>query len=273
MRNTLAYIDPFKNLKINAFLKCIFSGLCFILALQQSTAQERADADTEDNEFTRQIWFDLDPSWSMGDGQKITANFGYRTISPKSWHRFIVKANFEKKFEKLLFKRFNHSEKLFFGTNFFILTTKDNDDYGSFEIRPLQGYELGIDLTPRIVFKQLFRLEERFVFSSDPENQIFGLRFRYQIKAVFNLEGVWFEAGEGFYIPVAIEGFFNLVSASQFNDVIRLTPGLGYQFNPDFKVEGSLAYHYTQQGGDYNPENLERTNDIVFRFRIIKTFK
>jgi len=249
--------------------KYTFSVIVCFFVIQSFYAQDGGDVSEEDNAFTQQLWFDLDPSWSMGDGQKVTGNFGYRTIMPKSWHRIIFKAAFEKDFEKLLFKRFNHSEKVMFGTGFFILTTKEEEDYGSFEIRPFQGYELGINLSPRIQLKQLFRLEERFVFSGEPENQVFGLRFRYQAKMVFNLQGVLFGEGEGFYIPVAIEGFFNMVSASQFNDVIRVTPGLGYQFNPDFKLDGSLAYHYTQQS---NVDGLVRTNDIVFRFKIIKTF-
>ncbi|CDF78113.1 conserved hypothetical protein (DUF2490), partial [Formosa agariphila KMM 3901] len=248
---------------------CILSLVVYIFLVSPSYAQDNGGLPVEDNEFTQQLWFDFNPSWTVGDGQKFTGNFGYRTIMPKSWHRIIFKAALEKDFEKLIFKRFNHSEKLLFGTGFFILTTKESDEYGSFEIRPFQGYELGINLSPRIVFKQLFRLEERFVFSDAPENEVFGLRFRYQAQVIFNLAGVLFGEGEGFYIPIAIEGFYNLVSASQFNDVIRVTPGLGYQFNPDFKIDGSAAYHYTQQGND---DGLVRTNDIVFRFRIIKTF-
>ncbi|MHA7941993.1 DUF2490 domain-containing protein [Formosa sp. 3Alg 14/1] len=242
--------------------------------MQQLNAQEQENTVTDDSEFTQQVWFDFDPSWNMGDGQKFIGNIGYRTIMPKSWHRIILKGSFEKNFDKLIFKKFKHNEKLLFGTALFFLTTKDSEDYGSFEVRPFQGYQLAVNVSPRVVFKQLFRFEERLVFSNDPNNQFFGLRFRYQVQAVFNLEGILFGEGEGFYIPVALEGFFNMVSTSQFNDVIRVTPGLGYQFNPDFKIESSLAYHYTNEDNvDNGGDKLTRTNDIVFRFRIIKTFK
>ncbi|MFB9053476.1 DUF2490 domain-containing protein [Formosa undariae] len=272
MLNRLAdIVATFKLVFTPLFLRCVL-GVVLVLSMQQVNAQEHDETPSEGSEFTQQLWFDFDPSWSMGDGQKFVGNIGYRTIMPKSWHRIILKGSFEKNFDKLIFKKFKHNEKLLFGTALFFLTTEESEDYGSFEIRPFQGYQFAVNVSPRVVFKQLFRFEERFVFSNKPENQFFGMRFRYQVQAVFNLEGILFGEGEGFYIPVALEGFFNMVSTSQFNDIIRVTPGLGYQFNPDFKIEGSLAYHYTNEGIS-EVDKLTRTNDIVFRFRIIKTFK
>jgi len=66
---------------------------------------------------------------------------------------------------------------------------------------------------------------------------------------------------------MSIELFFDMVKINQYNDVIRITSGLGYQFNSDFKTQFSLAYHYTQQelGG------IAKTNDVVFRLSINKT--
>lgn len=246
--------------------KTIFLCVCLWCCSWCLLAQQEVGDDVE-SDFTSQLWFDFDPSWQLAAHQKVRGNFGYRTINPKSWHRVIFKGTFERDYDKLLFKRFKHKETLLFGNAFFILTKKD--DYGSFEIRPYQGYSMSFNLTNRIVLGQTVRVEERFIFSGNPDNKVFGMRLRYQVKAVINLEGLWFGEDEGFYVPIAVEGFFNLVRASEFNDVIRVTPGLGYQFNAGFKIEGSLAYHYSKEELD----KLTRTNDIVFRFRIIKTIK
>ncbi|WP_299777233.1 DUF2490 domain-containing protein [uncultured Formosa sp.] len=230
-------------------------------------AQVYKEGEISDNDFTEQLWFDFNPSWNVGSGQKINGEFGYRTIWPKSWHRYIVRASYQSVLENQLFlKSVKHSETVVFGNGLFLLTSKKND--GSFEVRPFQGYKFSFNISPRFVLQQYLRTEQRFVFSGVEDNQIFGLRMRYQVKGIINLEGVFFEEGVGFYLPISVEGFFNLVQASQFNDVIRVTPGLGYQFNSDFKLEGSLAYHYTRQDSD----KLVRTNDLVFRFRVIKTF-
>ncbi|WP_066224061.1 DUF2490 domain-containing protein [Formosa haliotis] len=244
----------------------LFVLLLFVTSLS-AKAQVNEDSGIEDNDFTQQLWFDFDPSWDVGDNQKIMGEFGYRTIWPKSWHRYIVRASYQYDSDGMIFKKFKHTESLTFGTGLFLLTSKTS--HNSFEIRPYQGYKFAFDLRPRVQLQQYIRLEERFVFSNEEDNQVFGMRLRYQIKAIFNLQGFMFVEGRGFYLPVSVEGFFNMVQASEFNDVIRITPGMGYQFDPDFKVEGTLGYHYTRQDAD----KLVRTNDIVFRFRIIKTFR
>ncbi|MDW5287494.1 DUF2490 domain-containing protein [Formosa sp. PL04] len=263
---------PFNRIAIRTILGCLFVGF-FITSIQEVNAQNT------ESDFSQQLWLDYDPSWNVGDGEKIVGNIGVRTIWPKSWHRYILKGSYQKTFDKLIFKdkfifkRIKHTEKLLWGTGLYLLTTEEEGNYGSFEVRPFQGYQLGFKIRPRVQFNQLLRLEERFVFSKEPGNQVFGLRFRYKVTAIFNLEGLVFSKDQGFYMPVSVEAFFNLVSASQFNDVIRVSPGIGYQFNKDFKLEANLSYQYTKNYTDTNgTNNLVRSNDIVYQFKVIKTF-
>lgn len=231
-------------------------------------AQNSGDDVVEDNDFTRQLWVSIDPSWVVGENQKIIGNFSYRTIKPSSWHRIILRAFKEVSYDTLLFKNFKHKEKLMYGVGTFWLLR--NESPNSFELRPFQGYGISFNLRKRFGLQQLIRLEERFLFSKNQDQDFFGVRLRYQVKGIIDLNGLLFSEGKGFYIPASVEFFFNLVKVSEFNDVIRISPGLGYQADHDLKVEASLAYHYTNQS-DY--EELIRTNDIVFQFRIIKTFR
>ena len=44
--------------------------------------------------------------------------------------------------------------------------------------------------------------------------------------------------------PLSVEFFFNLKEADRYNDVIRISPGLGYKFNDEWKAEFYVSYHY-----------------------------
>ena len=61
-----------------------------------------------------------------------------------------------------------------------------------------------------------------------------------------------------------VEFFFNIVEGSSVNDVLRVTPGIGYQFNSDFKMHATIGYHFTQ----YNRQGL---NAVVYRISVYKT--
>ena len=251
-------------------VKNLFIFKIFLLLFTFHAAAQITEEDTfEDNDLTRQLWVSLEPSWVVGENQKIVGTFSYRTIWPNSWHRVIFRASKEITYDTLLFKGFKHHEKLLYGIgNFWVLR---NESANSFEIRPFQGYGISFNLAKRFEFQQLLRLEERFLFNKDQSNDFFGLRLRYQVKGIIDFNGLLFAEGKGFYLPASIEVFFNLVKVSEFNDVIRISPGLGYQADRDFKIEAGLAYHYTKQGKD--DDKLVRTNDIVFQFRIMKTFR
>lgn len=242
--------------------------LVLFLVFSIGWSQVENDDPIEDHDFTRQLWFDLEPSWHLNEQSKLVGEVSYRTVEPKSWHRLIFRASKRTSKDSILFKGFKHSEGLQYGVGTFFFMS----DYqpNSFEIRPFQGYSLGFNISPRFNLGQLVRAEERFLFTNNETHKFFGLRLRYQVTGTIDLKGVLFQQGRGFYLPVSIEAFFNLVKVSQFNDVIRISPGIGYQVNPDFKFLFSLAYHYTKQGADDN--KLIRTNDLVVRFRILRTF-
>ncbi|MDO6760956.1 DUF2490 domain-containing protein [Tamlana sp. 2_MG-2023] len=220
----------------------------------------------EDNAFTQQLWISLAPSWKLKDSTFLKTDVGYRTVSSNDWDRFVARAGYEKTIKPFILKDLKRYESYIGGIGLFHLNNKSG--HNSLEIRPFQGYRLNFDLTKRIHLTNYFRLEERFLITAQENSNHFGLRFRYQIMANIGLQGFLFSDKRGFYFPVGIEFFYNIVELSQFSDVIRVTPGAGYQFDRSFKIQGMLAYHYTEQdiGGIY------KTNDIIFRLKVIKSF-
>ena len=69
------------------------------------------------------------------------------------------------------------------------------------------------------------------------------------------------------YIPASVEFFYNFQEAKRFNDVIRVSPGLGYKFSDEWRMEFYVSYHLTQN----TTAEDDSTNDIVFRLRVFNT--
>ncbi|WP_084399551.1 DUF2490 domain-containing protein [Pseudotamlana agarivorans] len=251
-----------KNYIRSIFIRCLYSFI-FCLGYMGYAQDEPLE---EDNSFTQQLWLSLNPSWTLKDSVSLKTDIGYRTVNSNSWDRYIARAGYEKQFSPFIFKNLKRTESYIGGLGLFYFNNKSG--YNSLEIRPFQGYSLGFYITQRIHLTNYFRLEERFLITKQDSNNHFGLRFRYQIMANIGLQGFLFQEERGFYFPMGIEFFFNVVELSQFSDVIRITPGAGYQFDKTFKIQGMLAYHYTEQ----NIGGLYRTNDIIFRIKVVKTF-
>ena len=74
---------------------------------------------------------------------------------------------------------------------------------------------------------------------ASPYNWIntFGLRVRYKAELTLKLKGDLISFNDGLYLPVSLELSWNLKGAQQFNDVVRITPGIGYEFSPTWKAE------------------------------------
>ncbi len=58
----------------------------------------------------------------------------------------------------------------------------------------------------------------------------------------------------------------NFNTTTQFNDLIRITAGLGYNFSINWKTEFSASYHRIRN----TLNDVFETNDIVFRFRVFQ---
>ncbi|EIJ40115.1 Protein of unknown function (DUF2490) [Galbibacter orientalis DSM 19592] len=219
-----------------------------------------------DHDFTRQLWFELKPSWKLSERTRLNTDISYRTNEPKNGERFVSKAEIQYQLKQLNLKNLKFNHAVTGGIGYFYIN--NFNAVNAFEYRIYQGYSLGFNFTKRTKFNQYLRLEERFTNLFREENSSFGLRLRYKISGIINLSDLFADKSKGFYIPADVEFFFNIKKSKQINDVIRITPGIGYVFNPSFKAQFSIGYHYTKQ----EFENLVRTNDIIFQLRVYKTF-
>ena len=238
------------KINIRLSLLLIFSG--YLLYAQ----------DVEDKSTTEQIWLDYNPAYSLSERVDLYGDLGARTVFPNEWYRFVVGPSVRDNPPKLILKKLNYKEELHFGIRFFFTANKSFPN--RLEIRPFQGYRLAWPNRPRIVLHHYVRLEERFDIETTNWINTFGLRVRYMAELMLKFKGDWISFNEGLYLPVSLEFFWNLIGVQQFNDVVRITPGIGYEFSELWRAEFDLSYHYTRN----TVEDNFATNDIVFRFRL-----
>ncbi len=66
---------------------------------------------------------------------------------------------------------------------------------------------------------------------------------------------------------MSIEFFFNFNAAERDNDQIRISPGIGYKFNNEWRCEFSVSYHNIKD----DLANDGTSNDFVFRIRLFRS--
>ena len=132
------------------------------------------------------------------------------------------------------------------------------------EIKLFQGYNL---LAPNTKYFHLYnylKIEERFEFNTQNWVGTFGLRLVYNPTAIIRFHGDLWKYGEGFYIPISCEIYWNLIETKQFNDKFHFDFGLGKSINKKWKIAFVLGYNLSRQF-EYDKFN---TNEIIYRLRI-----
>jgi len=182
----------------------------------------------DDESANFQIWTDYNPSWSINQRLTLRSAFSARTIFPSVWYRFFArpsvsyqKLTFNKKTEMYRAWEFHRGIGMFYTAN---LEKADN-----IEIRPYQGFRVRFPNLQKFHLSHFIRLEERIEIGAGSSFNNFSMRFRYRIGTDLYLPGEFFL--KGFYIPLSAEFFVNLARGSQFNDLMRITPGFGYTPN------------------------------------------
>jgi hypothetical protein len=131
----------------------------------------------------------------------------------------------------------------------------------------MQGLKFFLPSIDVLPLKNYIRFEERFQKTFDGSSWNSSFRFRYKVSTIIEWKKHLLSFNKGMYIPLSVEFFFNLKEADRFNDVIRISPGLGYKFNDEWKAEFYVSYHYSNN----TSEDDNSTNDFVFRLRIYKS--
>ena len=222
-------------------------------------------AQVEDESITQQGWVDYNINYG---GVKKIINFygdtGYRIISPDIWTRYYIRPAVSYSRSPLTEPGKKVTEVYHLGIGVFY--TDNSDIPNSLEIRPFQGYNIQWPVFSQIRFSHYFRMEERFEYHYSDNSWDFGFRGRYMLSGVYTWGGTFLQRMEGLYFPFHVEFFLNFKETTQFNDLIRVTPGLGYNFSVEWKAEFSISYHRIRN----SLTNVFETNDIVFRLRVFQ---
>ncbi len=236
--------------------------LAFSLGSQHLCAQSVVE---ENESVNIQIWMDYNPDWTINNKTHIYGDVGARTIFPNHWYRTVIRPSvqydllsFNKKTERY------RTWQLHGGIVFF--HTINLEASNVLEIRPFQGLRVKIPNWNKFPLVHYIRIEERLELGLGNKVSEFNIRARYMIGNDFFLPGKFLT--QGIYLPFYAEFFFNISRGIQFNDVMRLTPGLGYRPNQNMRFQLDLSYHRRRPSSD---EEF-RTNDIVFRLRVYQSF-
>lgn len=216
---------------------------------------------------SQQIWLDYNPQWDLSPSYTLYGSGGFRTIIPHSWDKLFFTAAVRYAPDPL-FNILNKSQQeLHGGLSFFYTINEDADN--QIELRPFQGYRIRWPDFTRVKFTHFFKLEERFIFTAGESDFEFELRARYKVEAIFHKTRHLVDFANGFYFPISAEFLINLYSTQQFNDGIRITPGLGYSSESKlWKIQFDVSYQYADKA---EPGNFTKST-IIYRLRFYQAF-
>lgn len=217
------------------------------------------------SEVTNQLWLDLNISAKLSERTDLYAKIGTKTMFPDVWYKMYTSVEFAWWIPKLMMKKLKYNEKVYVGLNVYHIVFTDLPNV--FEISPYQGYTLTWPNRERIDIKHNLELGERFQWGVEEWNYSFGLRLSYEASLIFKLQGDLWNYAQGFYLSVSAKFWWNLISTTIFNDVLRITPGIGYKINQKWKTAFYIGYNYTRN------LTIEKfyTNNIIYRFRVYYT--
>ena len=249
-------VNPVLNLNPNYFRIIIFTSLCAFFLIHSSSLFSQV----EDEDVSYQGWVDYNANYHVSREFKIYGDVGYRRISPDIWTRYYIRPAVSY-FHSLPLKSGKYLTITYhFGIGTFFTNAVDTSN--NLEIRPFQGVDVQWPTFKHLQITHYVRLEEMLnYFNSDWD---LSLRVRYMFSGIFHWNRENWNRLNNFYMPFHIEFFWDLNTAFLSNDLIRITPGLGYTFNLKWKMEFSTSYHRTR----IDVDNPFETNNIVFRLRV-----
>ena len=242
-------------------LLLVFVALFTIACVSGLKAQDESN-----DPVSKQLWLDFNPSYKVAERVTLYGAVGARTIFPNTWSRYLITPSVKYDWPRMILKNYKYKEELHAGVGVFF--TDNNDAVNRLEIRPFQGYSLTMPNRHRIQIKHFVKLEERFEMETDDWVNTFGLRLRYTASVTFRFHGEVWAKGNGFFIPVSGEFFWNLKGTKQFNDKIRLMPGIGRDLSPDWKVLFLFGWFYSKASAE-DPFN---SHEMLFRLRVYHKF-
>ena len=234
------------------------SVLILLFGVTQAYGQDSiVDQDVRVN---TQFWIDYNFSKSKSETRDVSTQIGYRKILPEVYDRFLAIStmNFDNLTQNKWLKLLN-SYHLGAGA----IYTSNYDASDNFEIRLIQGVRYNISTLKLLNINNYVRLEERLQtsFSND---WTLGYRLRYKLSTEISWKKHYFGFTRGLYFPLEAEVFFNLKKTDRFNDLIRLSPGIGFRTKSGWRFETFIIFNRTKNITETN----NKSSDFILRFRI-----
>jgi hypothetical protein len=220
----------------------------------------------QDVQVNTQAWLDYNFKSALNDSRFLSTQLGFRTISPAVYNRLLAISTFNLRANRLFKTKSEDSEPwirsyhLGAGT----IYTRNFDETDNFELRFIQGVKFNIPTIKGFKLYNYTRLEERFQTAFDGDGWEAGARLRHRVSIAISWKKHYWNFAEGLYFPISAELFFNLKKADRFNDLLRLSPGIGYKFQSGLKLELYAIYNWSRNITETN----NTSNDFILRLRI-----
>jgi hypothetical protein len=221
----------------------------------------------QDVKVNRQFWIDYNFTHMINENQNLNTQIGFRKITPEIYNRFLGISTLNLKNTKKLFNLKNEEpfiKSYHLGTG--LIYTQNYDKNDNVEFRLIQGVKFEIPTIQPITLYNYVRLEERFQNAFNNSGWTSSFRLRYKISTIINWKKRLLKFTEGFYIPLQTEFFFNLKKANRYNDLLRLSPGIGYKSENNWRYELYVIFNRTKNITETN----NTSNDFILRLRIYK---
>jgi|GEM_PF-1466873 hypothetical protein len=246
------------------FLICTFFGLLSQLLFAQDSIVD------QDVKVNQQLWLDYNFHNPLSQKRGLSTQIGFRKIEPQVYNKFLVNSSIY--FKNNRSPKFLELKKPFVDTYHVgggIIYTQNYGADDIFEFRLMQGLKFKVPTIKLLTFNNYIRLEERFQNSFDGSGWNTGFRLRYRISTELEWGKYISEFTQGFYFPMSAEVFFNLKKSDRYNDLRRLSPGIGYRTKSNWKFEMYLIFNKTKNITETN----EKSSDFILRFRVIDASK
>lgn len=241
--------------------RCLYVFL-FIQLLSPIGALAQDSIVDQDVRVNEQFWLDYNHPTLLSETQSIRTQIAFRTINPNLYNRFLA-------ISTITFKNVKKENKILDLIDSFQLGggaiyTQNTSTTDNFELRLIQGFKFNIPTIKMVTLNNYVRLEERFQNDFDNEGWRSGYRLRYQLGTNISWGNHFLGFTDGLYFPIKAEVFVNLKKADRFNDLVRISPGVGYKFKNNWRYELYVVFNSTRNITETN----NTSSDFILRLRI-----
>ena len=228
-------------------------------AFAQDSVEDIVDEEVAVNS---QFWIDYNHPTLLSETQSIRTQMAFRTIDPKLFNRFqaVSTITFRNTKNENAILGLIDSYQLGGGA----IYTQNTSSTDNLELRLIQGFKFTIPTIKLITLNNYVRLEERFQNDFENAGWRSGYRLRYQIGTNISWGKHLLGFTKGLYFPLKAEIFFNLKKTDRFNDLIRISPGVGYKFKNNWRYEAYVIFNRTKNITETN----NKSSDFILRLRI-----